>query len=117
MNNDSISDRMPIGQIFLNGWESFEDLLNFETPGFFGRLSCLWLKLVVAAYLAVPFIFLAASLFTDSEYLTLPNLILYLIAAMPLSLAAYLPHKLVFIAQNMFSKTSSIARIPEDQNS
>ena len=112
MDKKSISENMPIGEIFSLGWEAYMELLEAETPGFFGKLSCIWIKLVVIGYLAAPVVLLIAAALPLPEYmfrrhLSLGNLVLYLIAAFPLLLAAFIPHMLVFAVQSSKAESES----------
>ena len=112
MNNKSISENMTIGQIFSLGWKAYMELLEAETPGFFGKLSCIWIKLVVIGYLAAPFIILLLALlplpeYDFEQYLSFYHFVLYLIAAFPLLLAAFIPHMLVFAVQSSKAESES----------
>ena len=112
MDKKSISENMPIGEIFSLGWKGFMEILEAETPGFFGKLSCLWIKLVVIGYLAAPFIILLLALlplpeYDFEQYLSFYHLVLYLIAAFPLLLAAFIPHMLVFAVQSSKAESES----------
>ena len=113
---------MPIGKIFSLGWKTYMEVLEAETPGFFGKLSCLWIKLVVIGYLAAPILLLIAAALPFPEYmferhLSLANLVLYLLAAFPLLLIAFLPHKLVFAVQNNSAASEATSHIHRNRNS
>ena len=119
MDKKSISENMPIGEILSLGWKAYMELLEAETPGFFGKLSCLWIKLVVIGYLAAPFIILLLALlplpeYDFEQYLSFYHFVLYLIAAFPLLLAAFIPHMLVFAVQS--SKAESKIRDHQEEN-
>lgn len=105
MNKKSILADAPLKHLFSLGWKGFLEVLEVETLGFFGRLSCIWIKLVVIGYLAAPLVLLIAAVLPLPEYgfgyyLSLTNFVLYLLAAIPLTLIAFWPHLLVFAAQN-----------------